>query len=48
VPDIVDSAVYRQAIEPRLSANTRAVLASARDPRAWNGYLLASPTFNQR
>ena len=48
VPDIVDGVVYRLAIKPRLSTNTRAVLATARGPRAWNGYLLASPTFNQR
>ncbi|MDA3912812.1 DUF1800 domain-containing protein [Oleiagrimonas sp.] len=46
--DIAGSTVYRVAIAPYLSANTRSVLSSARDPRLWNSYLLASPQFNQR
>ncbi len=48
VPDIADSTLYRQAMAPYLSNGTRTVLADTRDPRAWNGYLLASPDFNQR
>ncbi len=48
VPDIASGALYRQAIAPTLSDATRTVLDGTRDPRAWNGLLLASPEFNQR
>lgn len=48
VPDIGHSRAFHDALAPFLSAGTRSVLAGAGNRRAWNGYLLASPAFNQR
>jgi uncharacterized protein (DUF1800 family) len=47
-PDLQDSALYRDAIAPRLSDATRDALAKAKSPMEWNTYLLSSPDFNYR
>ncbi|BFI95800.1 MAG: DUF1800 domain-containing protein [Rhodanobacter sp.] len=47
-PDLQDSALYRDAIEPRLSDATRDALAKAKSPAEWNTFLLSSPDFNYR
>ncbi|MBV9727091.1 MAG: DUF1800 domain-containing protein [Gammaproteobacteria bacterium] len=38
--------LYYEAIEPFLSANTRAALNQASSPQEWNTFLLASPEMN--
>ena len=40
--------LYYDAIEPRLSAATRAALAKADSQREWNTFLLSSPDLNYR
>ena len=40
--------LYYEAIEPRLSANTRVALGKATSQQEWNTYLLSSPDFNYR
>ena len=47
-PDLQDSALYRNAIAPRLSDATRNALAQAKSPMEWNTFLLSSPDFNYR
>lgn len=47
-PDLQDSALYRDAIAPRLSSTTVAALAKAKSPMEWNTFLLSSPDFNYR
>jgi len=47
-PDLQGSALYRDAIAPRLSDATRNALAQARSPMEWNTFLLSSPDFNYR
>ncbi|MEW9623032.1 DUF1800 domain-containing protein [Rhodanobacter geophilus] len=48
VPDLQGSALYRDAIAPRLSDATRNALAQAKSPMEWNTFLLSSPDFNYR
>lgn len=40
--------LYYEAIEPGLSAGTRAALGKATSQQEWNTYLLSSPDFNYR
>ena len=40
--------LYFEAVEPGLSAQTKAVLARAQSPQEWNALLLASPEMNYR
>ena len=47
-PDIQHSALYRDAIAPRLSEATRRALAQAKSPMEWNTFLFSSPDFNYR
>ncbi len=47
-PDLQGSALYRDAIAPRLSDATRDALAKAKSPMEWNTFLLSSPDFNYR
>ncbi|MFT7723709.1 MAG: DUF1800 domain-containing protein [Roseateles sp.] len=47
VPQL-DTPLYRDAIAPRLAPATRAALAGAASPQAWNTLLLASPEFMHR
>ena len=47
-PDIQGSALYRDAIAPRLSQATVTALAQAKSPMEWNTFLLSSPDFNYR
>ncbi len=47
-PDLQGSALYRDAIAPRLSDATRSALAQAKSPMEWNTFLLSSPDFNYR
>ena len=47
-PDLQGSALYRDAIAPRLSDATRNALAQAKSPMEWNTFLLSSPDFNYR
>ena len=47
-PDLKGSALYRDAIEPRLAEATRDALAKAKSPMEWNTFLLSSPDFNYR
>ncbi|UJJ59872.1 DUF1800 domain-containing protein [Rhodanobacter denitrificans] len=47
-PALRDSALYRDAIAPRLSEATRHALAQAKSPAEWNTFLLSSPDFNYR
>jgi len=47
-PNIQGTALYRDAIEPRLSDATRDALAKAKSPAEWNTFLLSSPDFNYR
>lgn len=42
------NAVFRDSLERRLGAGTRAALDQARSPQEWNGFLLASPEFMMR
>jgi uncharacterized protein (DUF1800 family) len=45
---LLTTPVYYDALEPSLSAQTRAALQLARSQQEWNLYLLASPDFNSR
>ena len=47
-PAIQGSALYRDAIAPRLSDATVHALAQAKSPMEWNTFLLSSPDFNYR
>ncbi|EIL97454.1 DUF1800 domain-containing protein [Rhodanobacter sp. 115] len=47
-PDIQHSALYHDAISPRLSEATRHALAQAKSPMEWNTFLFSSPDFNYR
>ena len=47
-PDIQHSALYHDAISPRLSEATRHALAQSKSPMEWNTFLLSSPDFNYR
>ena len=47
-PDLLGSALYRDAIAPTLSDATRDALAKAKSPTEWNTFLLSSPDFNYR
>ena len=40
--------LYFEAIDPGLTAQTRAVLAKAQSPQEWNALLLAAPELNYR
>jgi uncharacterized protein (DUF1800 family) len=45
---VLDTPLYRLAIEPYLSAATRTALGKAKSVQEWNTFLLASPDFNYR
>ncbi len=47
-PPSLDSALYRSAMAPYLSAATRSALQQAATPAEWNSFLLSSPDFNYR
>lgn len=47
-PPSLDNAIYRQAIEPTLSAAAKTALGKADSPAEWNTFLLSSPDFNYR
>ncbi|HEX8779289.1 MAG TPA: DUF1800 domain-containing protein, partial [Rhodanobacter sp.] len=47
-PDLQGSALYRDAIAPRLADATHNALAQAKSPMEWNTFLLSSPDFNYR
>jgi uncharacterized protein (DUF1800 family) len=47
-PPTLNSPLYQQTLEPRLSADTRTALSKAVSPGEWNTFLLSSPDFNYR
>lgn len=47
-PPMLNSALFRQTLEPTLSTATREALAKANSPAEWNTFLLSSPDFNYR
>ena len=49
-PDVpmLNTPLYRAAIEPYLSDATRTALGKAQSPAEWNTFLLSSPDFNYR
>ncbi|WP_333677737.1 DUF1800 domain-containing protein [Dyella sp.] len=47
-PPMLNSALFRQTLEPTLSSATRDALAKANSPAEWNTFLLSSPDFNYR
>ncbi|WP_295855274.1 DUF1800 domain-containing protein [uncultured Xylophilus sp.] len=47
-PPPIASGVFRELLEPRLSAATRRVLAAARTPQEWNTALLSAPEWMSR
>ena len=44
----LDTPLYRQTLQPYLSAATRLALGKATSAQEWNTYLLSSPDFNYR
>lgn len=45
---LMQTEVYRNSLDARLGAGTRAALGEARSAQEWNGFLLASPEFMMR